>query len=86
MIGSLLAVFFWRKNLDPAAQAYTEAIRLKPDNPALYIARAKAYMAARKFPQARIDLEEALQKSGNGTGTPFQPRESIPWGGRHSQL
>ncbi len=57
-------VYYWWDKPREAVAAYTHWIDLVPDQPAAYVARARAYRAARRFPQARRDLRRAAKLNG----------------------
>ncbi len=58
-------LYFWWGRPGEAVDAYSSWIDLIPDQPAAYITRARAYRAARHFPQARRDLRRAARLKGD---------------------
>lgn len=60
-------VYLWSGDLDKALTTYTKWVEFQSEEPAPYIARAKAYLAAREFSQARKDLQIAREGGGKKT-------------------
>ena len=58
-------VYLWSGDTVKATTTYSKWVELQPNNSASYIARAKAHRAARRFIQAREDLQAARAKGGN---------------------
>ncbi|MFH1740561.1 MAG: YaiO family outer membrane beta-barrel protein [bacterium] len=58
-------VYLWSARPDQATEMYTRCIEQKPDEPAHYIARAKAHRNTRRFAEARKDLDSAHAKDGD---------------------
>jgi len=58
-------VYYWWDRPEPAIAAYTGWVNLTPEQAGGYLARAKVYYAARRFPQARRDLRRAAGLDGD---------------------
>jgi YaiO family outer membrane protein len=77
--------YFWQNQPENAQQAYTEWISASGDNPEPYMARARCYIALRKFSRAREDLKAARLLNGDRSQIDQMIRElsrtqgSKPW-------
>lgn len=57
--------YLWQDQPEQAQLAYTEWIATSGDNPEPYLARARSYIALRKFSEAREDLKAAKLLDGD---------------------
>ncbi|WP_305823743.1 YaiO family outer membrane beta-barrel protein [Massilia brevitalea] len=55
----------WHDQPEPAIAAYSRLVALRPDDAAAWLARARAWRAAGKLPEARADLARARTAGGN---------------------
>ena len=55
----------WQGQPEPAIAAYSRLVTLRPDEPSGWLARARAWRAAGKLPEARADLAQARSLGGN---------------------
>jgi tetratricopeptide (TPR) repeat protein len=55
----------WHDQPEPAIAAYSRLVALRPNDPASWLARARAYRAAGKLAEARADLAQARTAGGN---------------------
>lgn len=55
----------WNDQPEPAIAAYSRLVELRPADPASWLARARAWRAAGKLPEARADLARARSVGGN---------------------
>ena len=58
-------LYLWWGRPSEAVDAYSQLVDLSPDQAAAYITRARAYQAARRFPQSRRDLRRAAKRNGD---------------------
>ena len=59
-------------NYSEAIAAFTEAIRLNPDDIEAYLARAEAYAAMGEYEKAQADYDTVLEKAGDDPYTQAQ--------------
>ena len=78
-------VYLWSGHPESAIAAYTQWIERLPDQPAPYLARAKAYRDARRFAPAREDFHIAESKGEDTKEIQRELREldrirgALPW-------
>jgi YaiO family outer membrane protein len=58
-------LYRWWQKPEKSLHACNAWLALEPDNPDVYITRARAYMLSREFPNARSDLQTALKMGGD---------------------
>jgi tetratricopeptide (TPR) repeat protein len=63
-------LYFWQDEYDKAIAAYTEALRLDPENAYALCWRGAAYCRSREWEKAIADLTKSIQKNDSRRGSP----------------